>query len=434
MRRIIFFILFSGLFFDVAAQPVITLQEAVNIALTNNYNIRIAKNTSAISANNDNYANAGMLPTLNANAASNGSLQNTKQTQSDGSIREVDNARNSNSSAGVTLNWTFFDGFAMFAIKDQLEELKKLDETAVRSNILNTVSDVINGYYNLVKLQEEMAATDTAMTISQLRFRTAENRYKIGKASKLEVLTAKVDLNTDTTNLLRQRDALRSAKISFNVLLARAPETDFSVKDRIKVDKGLNFSELYEMASAQNPDLQTAFINERIARLKLKETKAARLPVLGLSSGYTFTRSHSELGFARDSRGQGFTYGVTASMNIFNGFLQGRREKNAGIEIKNAQLLIEQQKQNISAQLLSAYQTYKTSLDLIKLERSNREAARETMDITLAKFKLGSVTPVEFREAQQNYINASLRYTDAQYQAKIAEIALRELAGKVEVE
>lgn len=433
MKSILFSVCLCIAGFGAFSQPVLSLEEAVNIALENNYNIRIAKNVSAISANNNTLANAGMLPTLSADAASSGSIQNTNQTQADGSVRVVDNARNTNSNAGVSLNWTLFDGFAMFSVKHQLEELKKLDEVATRASILGTVSDVVNGYYTLIKLQEEMAATDTAMDISRLRYTTALNRYKIGKASKLEALTARVDLNTDTTNLLRQRDALRSARISFNVLLARDPGTAFTVSGRIRVNRDLNFTELNEMAASQNPDLQTAFINERIARLQQQGVKAGRYPTIGVSSGYNFTKSHSELGFARDSRGRGFTYGVTASLNIFNGLLQNRREKNASIEIKNAQLAVEQQKLNISSQLLSAYQTYQTSLDLIKLERSNRESAKETMDITLAKFRLGSVTPVEFRDAQQNYINASLRYTDAQYQAKIAELALRELAGKIEL-
>ena len=53
------------------------------------------------------------------------------------------------------------------------------------------------------------------------------------------------------------------------------------------------------------------------------------------------------------------------------------------------------------------------------------------MDITLAKFRLGSVTPVEFREAQRNYLEASVRFTDSEYQAKQAEIALKELAGNL---
>src|SRR5699024_10180474 len=139
------------------------------------------------------------------------------------------------------------------------------------------------------------------------------------------------------TNLLRLRDMVRARKIILNELLARDVNTAFVIRDSIVTDPSLKFDQLLNLSSQQNPVIQTAFINERIARLNLKQVKATRYPTLGVNTGYNFTRSHSELGFARDAKGQGFTYGLTASVNIFNGFLQKRNEKNAQIEIENAQ-------------------------------------------------------------------------------------------------
>lgn len=413
------------------AQEVLTLESAIRTSLENNYNIRITKNRAEIEKNNVSLANAGILPVVGADLVNNRSIQETRQTQADGSVREVKDARNSNLNYGIGLDWTIFDGFAMFANYDRLKELQKLGETNMKATIQNTVSEVVNNYYYLIRLQKEADATDTAVAISRLRLNTAENRYKIGKAAKLEVLNATVDLNTDTTNLLRLRDMVKARKIMLNELLARDVNTDFAIQDSIVTDPSLKFDQLLVLSSQQNPVIQTAFINERIARLNLKQVKASRYPTLGVNTGYNFTRSHSELGFARDAKGQGFTYGLTASVNIFNGFLQKRNEKNAQIEIENAQLDYNRLKQNITAQLSSAYQTYLTNIQLVDLEKSNQNVAKQNMDITLSKFRLGSVTPVEFREAQRNYLEASVRFTDSEYQAKQAEIALRELAGNL---
>lgn len=416
-----------------SAQSVLTLEDAVRIALQNNYNIRISKNNQTISSNNVSRAAAGMLPTVSGSFDNSSSLQNTRQTQSDGSVKELDQAHNWTTTYGANLDWTIFNGFAMFAAYDQLKELQKLGETNYRAEVLATVADVIDNYYNLIHLQQQAAANDTAVAISRLRLTTAQNRYTIGKAAKLEVLNATVDLNTDTTNLLRQRDAVRAAKITLNQLLARDVNTRFTVSDSIEVNGSLQYEHLMQLSSQQNPAIQSAFINERIAQLDLKQVKANRYPVIGVNTGYNFSRSHSELGFARQSKGQGLTYGITASINIFNGLLQKRNEKNAEIRIDNAHLDLERQKQDVNAQLLSAYQTYQTNLELVKLEASNQNVAKQNMDITLAKFKLGSVTPVEFREAQQNYLDATVRYTEARYQAKIAEIALKELTGNIDL-
>lgn len=428
------FVFILSLFFTIGiseAQEVLTLENAIRISLENNYNIRISRNQVDIDRNNVSLANAGILPSVGADLTNNRSIQETRQTQADGSVREVKDARNSNLNYGIGLDWTIFDGFAMFANYERLKELQKLGETNMKATILNTVSDVINNYYYLIRLQKEADATDTAVAISRLRLNTAQSRYQIGKAAKLEVLNATVDLNADTTNLLRQRDLVRSRKIILNELLARDVNTDFVIRDSIVTDPTLKFDQLLNLSSQQNPVIQTAFINERIARLNLKQVKANRYPSIGVNTGYNFTRSHSELGFARDAKGQGFTYGLTASVNIFNGFLQKRNEKNAEIEIENAQLDYNRLKQNITAQLSSAYQTYLTNLQLVELEKSNQNVAKQNMDITLAKFRLGSVTPVEFREAQRNYLEASVRFTDSEYQAKQAEIALKELAGNL---
>jgi outer membrane protein TolC len=67
----------------------------------------------------------------------------------------------------------------------------------------------------------------------------------------------------------------------------------------------------------------------------------------------------------------------------------------------------------------------------MQLEEKNEAIARQNMDITMAKFKIGTITPIEFRTAQLNYINAKARNTNMQYQAKLSEINLKELAGNL---
>ena len=126
---------------------------------------------------------------------------------------------------------------------------------------------------------------------------------------------------------------------------------------------------------------------------------------------------------------------ITLISALFRGtFNQNRNEKVAQLEVENAQFLLEQQKMNISAQLNSAYASFQTNLQLIKVEETNLEIARENLDITLAKFKIGTITTIEFRTAQQNYLDASVRYANAQYLAKLTEINLKELAGSLSLE
>ena len=431
IKYLVLILLFAS---NIQAQENLSLEQAVQIALENNFDIKLTKNNVEQAKNNFNRANAGMLPVVTGNFSTNNTVSNTKQTLSSGVSQERNGARNSNLVYGPVINWQVFDGFQMFARYDRLKELELLGEANLKLTIQNTLADVINNYYDLVSQQQQIKALNEALTISQLRLKNSNNRFKIGKAAKLEVLAASVDLNTDTTNLLRQLDLYRSTKIKLNELLAREIKADFVVSDSIIIGNNLLFEDLQSSASQLNPNLQTALINRRIAEINLKQVKANRYPVINLNSGYNFNQSTSELGFARTSTGRGLNYGLTASVNIFNGYLQKRNEKNASLEIDNSRIQYDKVNQNIVSQLTSLYQTYQTNLELVRLEQENLAVAKQNMDITLEKFKIGSVAPLEFREAQRNYINANARFTNSQFEAKLAEIALLQLSGKLNLD
>jgi outer membrane protein len=411
--------------------PLLSAEDAVAEALKNNYDIRLASNDLKIDENNVSLANAGIMPTLSGTFSQNNNIQNSRQVRADGTVQELDNARNNSMQYGVNLGWTIFDGFRMFARYDQLKELEKLGSTELKFTILTRVSDVLTTYYDLVQQQQTLKALDTAVVISKQRVTLADNRFTIGKAAKLEVLNAQVDLNTDTTNYLRQKELYQNTKTYLNELLARDLTAQFRVVDSVAIDNRLKLVDLMSSASSQNPQIQMALINKRVAELNLKQVKAARYPQIGVSTGYIFNESENSLGFARENSGRGLSYGISANINIFNGFLQKRNENVARLQIDNSKVIIEQQMQAINSQLISAYQTYLTNLELVQLEANNVEIAKQNLDITMEKYRIGSITQIEVRTAQLNYVNAVTRNNSAQYQAKISEVTLKELGGNI---
>jgi outer membrane protein TolC len=267
--------------------------------------------------------------------------------------------------------------------------------------------------------------------ISTKRLELAQNRFKIGKASKLEVLNAQVDLNTDKVALLRQKESYANRKIVLNQILARDSKVDFKVVDNVKVDDKLILAELIALAEKQNPQLESEIINKRVAELQLKQIKGDRYPRINLTTGYNFLDTESSLGFTAAFSARGFNYGLRASLNVFDGFAQNRNEKIAKIQLDNSKIAIEQQSLLLTSELSIAFQTYLTNLELIDLEETNEAIAKQNLNITVDKFRIGTITTLEFRAAQLNYINAKVRYSNAQFQAKLSEIALRELAGNM---
>ncbi len=415
----------------IQAQELLKLEDAVKIALENNYDIKLAKNELKMDELNNSVGNAGMLPTINALVTDNNSITNTKQTQADGSERTLDGARNMNLTYGVGLDWTVFDGLRMFARKEQLNILQKQGEAELKLAILTKISDVYLNYFDLVQQQQQLAAIDTAIVISQERVTMAQNRFSIGKASKLEVLNAQVDLNTDKSLQLQQLETLKNTKIRLNEILARDVQTEFVVAKEVSVDEQLKYDELKSAAESQNPQLQAQMLAKNSAEQQLKQVKAGRYPTIRITSGYNFSRSEASLGFITQSSNRGFSYGFNATLPIFNGNLQNRNEKIAKVQVENANVTLEQQKRSLESQLNAAFVSYTTNLELTKVEAKNLEIAAQNLTITMAKFKIGTITPIEFRTAQQHFLDAKVRYSNAVYLTKIHEITLKELAGNL---
>lgn len=417
--------------FQLQAQEVLTIENALKIALENNFEIKMASNNLDIDKTNVATGNAGMLPKVTATLADANSIQNSSQTRQDGTVNSLDNAKNNSLNYGVGLDWTVFDGFKMFAKLDQLKELQKLGEAQLKRTIILKISAVNAVYFDLVQQQQQLAALDTTIVISTQRLALAQNRFNIGKASKLEVLNAQVDLNTDKVALLRQKESYANRKIALNQILARDSKIDFKVVDEVTVDDKLILAELMALAEKQNPQLESEIINKRVSELDLKQIKGERYPTINLTSGYNFAESQSSLGFTSQSSSKGLNYGFRASLNIFDGFAQNRNEKIAKIQIENSKIAIEQQSLLLNSELTIAFQTYLTNLELIDLEETNETIAKQNLSITVDKFRIGTITTIEFRAAQLNYINAKVRYSNAQFQAKLSEIALKELAGNM---
>ena len=419
---------------QVSAQGLLTVDEAVQIALENNYDIKLSQNNLLIAQENVTYGNAGMLPNVTGNFTQNNSIQNSSQVQQSGEVRALDNAKNNSMNYGVSIGWTIFDGLGMFSRYETLQELEKLGKVEVQRMILQRVSDVIATYYTIVEQQNLLSALDSTILISEERLRTAQNRYEIGKASRLEVLNVQVNLNEDESAKLKQEEVVRNLKTSLNSLMARNLSEDFSVISEVEINQDMKLIDLIEDAKKQNPDLLAVSISKRVAELEVKNVKAMRYPTVRLNTGYNFAESESSLGFVSSSNSRGLTYGVTASVNIFDGFNQRRNERIAKLRVNNADIAIQQQQLQVETAITQAFQTYQTNLALSRLEEKNEQIARQNLNITMDKFRIGTISTVEFRDAQENFINAITRNNSAKLLAKLSEALLNELVGKVNLE
>jgi outer membrane protein len=428
----VFFFLFLGVL-PTYSQQVLTLEEAVGAALAQNYGILLAKNDASALALDADYVNWAFAPQLNATLGTAWNNNDQKQEFQDGTIRERNNVASNNLNASVGLNWTLFDGMRMFVTKDKTLEIARTGELVVKEQVVNTVAEVRNIYYNIVRQKQQLKAIEEQMSVSEERVKVADRKLSTGLGSKPELLQAKVDLNAQKARQLQQQTLIGQLKELLNQQAGMQLPLAYDVTDDIPFETGLNFTEIEQNIASSNPSLLLADRNIGIARLTLKEHEASRYPTISFNSAYNLSRIDNQTVVNPFqpllSNSKGLNFGLTANIPILNNRLVHRNIEQSKLAITGLEIGRANQQTTIQANLRNAFRDYEYHQQALLLEEENIGLAKENVTIALERFKQGVSTYLELREAQKSLEDAYDRLIAARYNAKVAETEVLRLKG-----
>ena len=414
------------------AQNILSTQEAVSLALENNYGIKIANNTLEIAENNTNILNSGFLPSLSVNSGATYNLDNTEANFSNGNVTNLNGAESSRFNASVNLNYTIFDGLGRHYNYKRLKEEKQLTELEARETIENTMLQLFTVYYNVAQLSQNTDAISQTLYISKDRLKRAEYQFEYGQSTKLGVLNAQVDINNDSINYINLKQQLKNAKRDLNVILGNAVTRNFEVDTLINFVLNLNKEDLFIKLRANNVALLQVKKNLIISEYDIKTWKSDFLPTLGLTGTYGWNKNNNNAAsFLESSINTGLSGGLNLSWNLFDGGGTMTRLKNAKVNLETQQLQKEQIFINIERNFENAWDDYQNKLIIFNVQEDNIVTSKNNFDRTQDKFKLGQATSIEFRQAQLNLLNAELSRNQAKYDAKLSELLVLQLSGEL---
>lgn len=418
---------------DGKTQEVYDLTRCITEGLENNLSLKVVKTREEISDNNYTKGNAGFLPTINNVNRYGGNLNNTTQTSRDDSKNTSNGIYNSSATANVNLDWMLFNGFKVQTTWQKLAELKQVGELNTRMEMENLVSKIIAQYYLYVQQLNYSKNLAYAVELSRERVRIDEQRYLLGASSKLELLQSMVYLNADSSVYAKQRQNLLISQVNLKKLMSLENlEQEIFVGDStIQINYDLIYEKLLELTLQQNTSLLIASKDKTISELDYKIIASQALPYLNLSSGYSYSLNNYGGGTTKQQQVNGFNYGLTLGVNIFDGFERKREKSNAKIAIESVDLQYKEVEQEIKANLINIYYAYQNNLQLLKLEEQNLEVARENLGIAMERYKLGNLSGIDLREVQKSLLDAEERLISAQYLTKTAEISLLQISGQV---
>ena len=398
--------------------PLLTPREVAARVLAENPTVEIARLDRAIAENDHSLGNAGFLPTADLTAA-----QRRVPSRPGGGFD------NNTVDLVAGLNVPIFQGLSRVARYDRLGVLAEQQAFSAEATAEATLADALVVYFDVAGQQQQLGVLREAVALSEERLRIATGRRDVGAASDLEVRLARVDLNADRAALLRQESALARSKTLLAQLLNAPATADFRVTDSTVVDPTLDLPALEADVLAEAPALRAAERGVEAAELERTAIRREVWPRVSLSAGYAFSDLTDPL--LPPGQTGGLSYGLTATLPIFDAFDRRRRVENATLRRTQQTLAAERTRTAFLTDLRGTYALYTHSLELVALEAENVEAARENVVVALERFRLGVSTSVELREVQRALTDAQSRLVTARFEAKQAEIDLRALSGRL---
>jgi len=416
---------------SIQAQNVLTLDNAVNIALKKNFDILVARNDANIAQINNTSGNAGMLPTVNVNSSGYYSYDNVYQKLSNGTTNKYSSRSNASLAANTELSWTLFDGGKMFVTKNKLNEIQALGELQFQVKVLETMYNVIAAYYDIIRQKQQLNSINEAINYNKERVIIAQTGFDAGSLLKNDLLQAKIDLNVMMENAINQQFIISEAQKTLNLILGEDPTVIFEVSDSIPLSYTPDRNELFQKLNSSNASILSFQKQIDIARLSLKENQKAYSPILSFKGGYYLSQSTNSEGSTLKNRSYGPQIGGALSIPLYNGGETKRKILVAKKELQSAEYDLESVRLQMNTELQNSLTDFENQQQLLSIEKENSKLAKENMEISLQRLRLGQTTSLEVHQAQESYVQSFTRLINFKYNLKITETKLKQLIASL---
>lgn len=417
MRKIITILSFLAVSLGLFAQDrELGLSDAISRALENNFGLRISSAEADIAGINNNWANAGRMPSIGFTLSGNNNYNIS------------DDRLSSDINAGIGLRWTIFDGFRVNLTKDRLTQLERLSEGRTAVLIENTIEDVILGYYNVLLQQELLKVLATVMSLSEDRYEYERTRQEFGNTVTYNVLQTKNNYLTDKAAYMNQEVNYRNAIRNLDFILGEDSEETWIFTEEFMADTvDYVLSDLLDRMMSDNSVLRNQYINIMLSKNSTGLARSNYYPSLSLSAGLDNRNILSPSAGAGSSFS---TYGnITLTYDIYQGGLRDRAVEVARINESIAGIEEEELKKSLSNQLLSLFDRYNVQKELLYIAGENLEAAEMNVQISGDKFRSGAINSFNYRDIQLIYLNAAYQQVQDVYNLIATGAALTRLTG-----
>lgn len=409
-----------------SAPSVLTLtrQQAEQIAVENNPNIRIGVLLAKVQHQAVRERRADELPNVAGNLTA--VVANQASRFSSGQLTAsilLDHA-----GAGIQLNQLVTD----FGRTHNLVLTAKLQEKAQNANAEETRQDILlatdEAFFDALEAQATLqVAQQTVATRQDLVDRvSALTAAKL--KSDLDLSFAQVNLSQAKLLVVDARNNLDSAKAALTAVLGSDKQTDYQLVDDSDAMPALppDAESLVNVALNNRPDLQSSTWNQEAAQRFERAQHDQLLPSISTSGIVGATPVGSSTYFTSNWYG---ALGVNVNVPIFNGFRYTAQTAEASYETKAAMERSRSLRETISRDVRTAWLNANSSLERVSVTKELLKQANLALDLSQTRYRLGLSSIVELSQAQLQQTQAAIGAANARTQYQLAIAALKFQVG-----
>ncbi len=330
--------------------------------------------------------------------------------------------------AGVLANQRIYD----FGYTKNLVESSELGEQAqiqdVTARQAFTVLNVERAYFNSLKRRRIVQVAEETVRERGAIKSQIEALYRQQLKSKLDLDLVQVELTNAESLLIRARNDLKASFADLNRTIGFVGREDYVLEDLSVSPRPQRTLESLIADSLSHPELQRAKGLTASAEARVQAMKKQYLPTV---SAIASAGEYDTFDSNRDVKTGGWwSAGAMVSMPLFTGFLIENQVREARAQKDAAAAGSMNIEQALTQQVTNAYLDTVTFIQQIKLAEEQVKTAREALQLSRQRYKLGLGSIVEVTQSEVALTAAQTRLAEAQYDYKIAEVTLAYAAGR----
>jgi outer membrane protein TolC len=404
-----------------ATRP-ISLSEALELAKRNNNDLQVSILQLQRSKSVLREAQAALLPSVDLSGdITNGRSVNETlavEKRRDLGSREDDASASTNFSGTAQIKYDLYTSGRRNGAIQEAEERIRVQELDVERQSEEIRLNVSKAYYDLQQADENVRITQSAVENAQASLKDAMALEKAGVGTRFDVLRSQVNLANSQQDLTNSISQQQIARRKLAPLLNLSQSVSISAADPVKL-AGLWQQPLEQsivLAYQNRPELQQTLAQRKIGEAQIKQALAASGPQVSLVGRYNLLDQFDDTISTVD----GYSLGLQASINLYNGGAGRARAAQAKTSIAIAETQFSEQKNQIRFQVEQAYSTQASSLENVQTANVALEQAKESLRLARLRFQAGVGTQTDVINAlndltrsEGNRVKAILDYNRA---------------------